>query len=262
MGVRQVGAGSPRLVEGTPTARRPRSTLVRRAALVLATLAVATLVLAARADAFVYWPFGDTIGRANLDGTGVNPAPSPESVTPAMWPSMALHVYWNNDHDGAIGRANLDGTGVDKSFIATGYPSATGLAVDGEHVYWVSSSAFRRRQRLLALVSARAPQSGAIGRANLDGTGVNDDFISGITPDRCGGRRRPRLLAERPNDRARQPRRHGRRPELHQPAPAPRSARGRRRARLLGEHRQRRDRARQPRRQRASTRASSAGSTG
>ena len=47
---------------------------MRRAALVLATLAVATLALAARADAFVYWANQgtDAIGRANLDGTGAN----------------------------------------------------------------------------------------------------------------------------------------------------------------------------------------------
>jgi len=43
-------------------------------ALVLAAAALGALELAARADAFVYWANFDsgTIGRANLDGSGVN----------------------------------------------------------------------------------------------------------------------------------------------------------------------------------------------
>jgi hypothetical protein len=56
-------------------ARGIRSTVGRRAALALATLLVATLALAGRADAFVYWTgfISNSIGRANLDGTGVDP---------------------------------------------------------------------------------------------------------------------------------------------------------------------------------------------
>ena len=39
-----------------------------------------------------------------------------------------------------------------------------GLAVDGRHIYWTTNS--------------------TIGRANLDGTGVNQSFITGATrPD-------------------------------------------------------------------------------
>jgi hypothetical protein len=50
---RYSGGGSPRLTGTTPDAGG-RSTVVRAAALVLAVLALATLGLAARADAFVY----------------------------------------------------------------------------------------------------------------------------------------------------------------------------------------------------------------
>src|SRR3954447_14063359 len=65
------GTGSARLVEAGTCSWR--SILLRRAALGLAALLVATLALAARADAFVYWTnFNGTIGRANLDGTGVD----------------------------------------------------------------------------------------------------------------------------------------------------------------------------------------------
>jgi hypothetical protein len=47
---------------------------VRAVAVALATLAFAALALVARADAFVYFPETGlgAIGRANLDGTGVN----------------------------------------------------------------------------------------------------------------------------------------------------------------------------------------------
>ena len=69
---------------------------MRRAALALATLAVATLALAARADAYVYWTNDNgTIGRANLDGTGVNQSfitglgTSPQGVA-----VDGAHAYW------------------------------------------------------------------------------------------------------------------------------------------------------------------------
>ena len=60
----------------------------------LATLAVATLALATRADAF---------------------------------------VYWTNTGTDTIGRADLDGTGADQAFI-TGASRIQGVAVDGVHV--------------------------------------------------------------------------------------------------------------------------------
>ena len=67
-----------------------------------------------------------------------------------------------------IGRANLDGTGVDQNFILVrtneffDYPC--GVAVDGEHVYW-------------AWLNSVLEGVGSIGRANLDGTAVDQDFI-------------------------------------------------------------------------------------
>ena len=78
-------------------------------------LLVVTLALATRAEAFVYWAntAGDSIGRSNLDGTGVDR----NFITGAHGPCAVAvddrHVYWVNPSTGAIGRANLDGTGVD-----------------------------------------------------------------------------------------------------------------------------------------------------
>jgi hypothetical protein len=113
--------------------------------------------------AHVYWtaflsqvPGGPgVIGRANLDGTGVQ-----ESFISGIGNvgcGLAVddgHIYWVST-DGWIGRANLDGTGVNRDFI---YGAGCGVEVDGGHIYWRSAT--------------------GIGRANLDGTGVNQDFIT------------------------------------------------------------------------------------
>jgi virginiamycin B lyase len=167
-------------------ARSCQSTLGRRIALVFAALAVAILALAARADAFIYWTNvvggpsqQGAIGRANLDGTGVNQnfigASDPQGVT-----VDGARVYWTDLFtpggglgSGTIGQANLNGTGANQSFIGTGFPPTfpgavgpEGMAVDGAHVYW--ADAFRDQNSRLV---------GVIARANLDGTGINDTFV-------------------------------------------------------------------------------------
>ncbi len=113
--------------------------------------------------------FANTIGRANLDGTGVDQSfittsgvnpPNDVAVDPT-------HIYWtihsiydSFPYPGTIGRANLDGSGVDQSFISgVNYP--VGVAVDANHIYWANDV------------------EGTIGRANLDGSGVDQSFISG-----------------------------------------------------------------------------------
>jgi virginiamycin B lyase len=212
---RYVGSGSPSLVEGVAGARVLRSTLVHRAALALVALAVATLALAARADAFVYWTnsgsnFTGPIGRANLDGTGVNRsfirADNAQGVA-----VDGAHIYWANldTYNGSsIGRANLDGTGVNQSFIGFPVNSPQLMAVDSAHVYWADSFLNNNNQNTGVISRANLDGSGAIqsfivvsgavpdgvavdaahiywtsgnaiGRANLDGTGVNQSFITG-----------------------------------------------------------------------------------
>ena len=95
------------------------------------------------------------------------------------------HVYWVSKYSdsapgppdlaspgtGAIGRANLDGTGVDPNFISGISLPAGGVAVDGSHLYWTSYAQF-------LLVLYHGPIPGTIGRANLNGTGVQENFIS------------------------------------------------------------------------------------
>lgn len=73
-------------------------------------------------------------------------------------------VYWTESTRNTIGRANhLDGSAVNVSFIsALNRPQA--MAIDGTYLYFVTGL-------------------GAIGRVNLDGTGVNQSFILGVFPE-------------------------------------------------------------------------------
>ena len=119
---------------------------------------------------------GGGIGRANRDGSGVN---AKFIATPGMGGcGVAIagsHIYWASD--GAIGRANLDGTGVDVQFIpGLAIPRASappggggpcGIAVAGKYIYWMNN--------------AESGKPVTIGRANLDGTGVNKRFVTGVT---------------------------------------------------------------------------------
>jgi len=119
-----------------------------------------------------------TIGRANLDGTGVNKR-FITGVTPGCGIAVVRgHIYWTNggfvESRYAIGRANLDGTGVNQRFIRTA-SIPCGVAVYQGHIYWGEWKG-----------TTRAHPSTTIGRANLDGSAVNNRFITGIH-DFCGG---------------------------------------------------------------------------
>jgi hypothetical protein len=139
----------------------------------LAALVAVGLALATRADAYVYWSGSDAIGRAGLNGSGVNQrfvaTAGGVFAEPAGVAVDGAHIYWggNRPVSARIGRASLDGSGANEDFIA-GLPGSglAGLAVDGTHVYWADS----RRN--------------SIGRANLDGSGVNQSFIAGASNPR------------------------------------------------------------------------------
>jgi hypothetical protein len=115
----------------------------------------------------IYWPneLGDAIGRANLDGTGVDENFIAGASFPFGIAVDGAHVYWGNFGEDTIGLASVDGTGANPSFI-TGASGAAGVAVDGSCIYWGNSGA------------------DTIGRANLDGSNPNQSFITGAsTPD-------------------------------------------------------------------------------
>jgi hypothetical protein len=147
---------------------------------------LASLLVAAPAGAYVYWANVNVdkgIGRANLDGSGVNQSFVPDAPThgPCGVAVDSQHLYWANYGffepsfmlDTTIGRANLDGSGANQSFIA-GAKGPCGVAVDASHIYWANEG------------GAFSLEPGStIGRANLDGSGANQTFIrKAATP--CG----------------------------------------------------------------------------
>ncbi len=125
----------------------------------------------------VYWtdPSGSRIGRANLDGTGVDPSFITGVVNPWGVAVDGQHIYWTQREGtgppfgGSIGRANLDGSGVSPNFI-TGASEPEGVAVDYNHVYWANYYDCANNQTQSGC--------GTIGRANLDGSGVDQSFLA------------------------------------------------------------------------------------
>ncbi|MFY9674263.1 MAG: hypothetical protein WAK13_07400, partial [Terriglobales bacterium] len=69
------------------------------------------------------------------------------------------YVYWTNSNNGTIGRATTTGTEANEDFITTGEGvGGAGLTVDTNYIYWTG---------------ANGGSATNIGRANLDGSGVN-----------------------------------------------------------------------------------------
>src|ERR671925_1640480 len=105
---------------------------------------VAVLAAAPTAHAYVYWSVsgnsdGTTLGRADLDGSGVNHSFVTGTKGPEGIVVYGSHVYWTNTQTNSIGRANLNGTGANASFIPnathafSGTPLPFGLATDGTY---------------------------------------------------------------------------------------------------------------------------------
>ena len=162
----------------------------------------------------------DTIGRANLDGTGADQSFITGASTPLGVAVDGAHVYWANG-----------GTRHDRPR----QPRRHGRQPELHHRrHRPRRGRGRRRPRLLG----ERIDTGTIGRADLDGTDVNQSFITGASAPR--GWRSTAAHVYWANchrhDRPRRPRRHRRRPELHHRRRVPRGG-GRRRPRLLGEPR-------------------------
>jgi hypothetical protein len=160
---------------------------------------LAAAVLAAPADAELYWAFTGTsggyvgIGRSELDGSHVElgflPVPAPSSLAVSR-----DHIYYTTDGFG-VARADLDGSHAE--MIDQDFASA-GIAVDSAHIYFASGASIGRanldgsnsdrsfipdvRNACGVAVDGGHVYWGevdgnAVGRANLDGTGVNHTFI-------------------------------------------------------------------------------------
>jgi virginiamycin B lyase len=118
-------------------------------------------------DAHVYWTNSVTnaIGRANLDGTGVDQSFITGAIRPHGVAVHGAHVYWTHSPS-RIGRANLDGTGVNQTFIIFPIPigaNPSAVAVDDNSIYWTNFG------------------TQTIGRADIDGSSANPSYITGAS---------------------------------------------------------------------------------
>jgi hypothetical protein len=137
----------------------------------LAATSLALILAPSSGAAHIYWAnqSGDTIGRAGLDGGGVNQKFISGATTPRAVAIDGAYVYWaQGTTQGSIGRARLNGTGKDQAFISTG-KSPHGVTLDSFGIYWTNT----------------VGGVGAVGHSSLGGFGVNESFIP-TDPSPCG----------------------------------------------------------------------------
>ncbi|MFO1495402.1 MAG: DUF5050 domain-containing protein [Lysobacterales bacterium] len=150
-----------------------------------------------------------TIGRINSDGSGLNVSFINATAGQGLVWSAAVnntHIYWSDPGRGTIGRANVDGTGANLDLIQYTVNAAIrsyNIAVDGAHIYWSTDNNWIARANLDGsgvqpnFIPGSDPRAivansthiywanfatNRIGRANLDGSGVNQNFISTSRP--------------------------------------------------------------------------------
>jgi uncharacterized protein YfaP (DUF2135 family) len=164
---------------------------------------------------FIYWTQGASpgaIGRGNLDGTGT---PNQTFITTGDSPQgVALdstRVYWTNtvSDQGKVGRAFQSGASPNSSLITTAGPPC-GIALDGDDIRWANGAPsntisdghgpFEVNPNFITgqadpcgvavtnnFVYWTNRAGGTIGRANLDGSGVNASFVNtGMGSSPCG----------------------------------------------------------------------------
>ena len=147
----------------------------------------------------IFWGAGTTVGRANLDGSGKNNALIGEQGSHVCGvDATSSFLYWANETSNQIARGALDGSFSQSNYVA-GVGIVCGVAVNSTHMHWASVG-------FAAIGRAPIPpfsqdntfidtQFGSpcdvalngshlfwtdrtgVGRANLDGTGVNLEFL-------------------------------------------------------------------------------------
>ena len=82
----------------------------------------------------------------------------------ALAPRAEAFIYWKPDYHRTRSGAPTSTARASTRASSPQRGRAGAMAVDGAHIYWIN------------------PDSGTIGRANLDGTGVDQSFITGAAP--------------------------------------------------------------------------------
>lgn len=161
----------------------------------------------------VYWAnsSSDTIGRANLDGSGADHSFIVGASNPCGVAVNATHIFWANHQatqgtEPSIGRATIDGAAVDQGFI-DGLNGPCDVTLSDTHIFWDAATDNQVGQADLSgknVIPTFMENAGggcgiavdahhifwsdletAIGRADLDGTDPDATFISGLDSP-CG----------------------------------------------------------------------------
>ena len=164
---------------------------------------------------YIYWASGgaNEVGRANIDGTHVDPNLMTSANNPSGVAVNSQYIYWSNYYGQSIGRANIDGTNPVENFITTAQANPIGVSVDGptstgdtgrstaitltlsgeRSLDGTGQTTFLDTAPYLAGATTEAGSylywteknngSGgdAIGRAMLDGSGQTNTFITGAS---------------------------------------------------------------------------------
>ncbi len=161
----------------------------------------------------LYWVHGSSIGRADLDGSNANNTFITGLNGPGGIAIFNDKIYWTSFYDNKIGRADIDGTNVNQSFVANSGNAPTGIAIDETNgvIYWITyndhtigrvdlDGVSNLNASLITGLGGQGVQivvdeanskilwtvrGSAIGRANLDGTGLNTNFITGLSQNQA-----------------------------------------------------------------------------
>jgi hypothetical protein len=202
-------AGSSSLADRQPS----RSALRTSGVFAVAAVLFSCLAIAAdRSEAYVYWTDdAGNVSRANLDGTGVSNgfyssvAPEPVGIASngqfVYWSNLSLvdgfiarapvegggsrflniggawglaatssNLYWASLPGNSVGRYGLNPPGPLVQGLVSPAPMAYSVAVDSNYIYWANSNSSNGQ--------------GSIGRATLDGTVKEPNFIPNLTDPR------------------------------------------------------------------------------
>jgi hypothetical protein len=121
-------------------------------------------------SSYLFWANrkAGTIGRADLDGGGVRMSLVTDVADPCGVAANGEHVFWGGNEDNAIGRATTSGHDVHRDFVKPVGGWVCGVAINDSHIYW-----------------AGGLFEDYIGRAKLDGTASESEFITGLNGP-CG----------------------------------------------------------------------------
>jgi virginiamycin B lyase len=167
----------------------------------------------------VYWStLGGTIGKADLSGANVKPKFLSGLVEPCGVALDSGHVYWVEIDSGTpayVSRVGLDGSNLQLGYVTIpGSSFPCGVAVNSANIFWSEPGFFCCGTRIgrasingsgadpSFIGGASAPcgvaldtsshlywanlEAGTIGRANTDGTAVDQSFVATGTSAVCG----------------------------------------------------------------------------